>query len=137
MNPYSKFIRPPVTATLVFGALTLLSMSGCATSEPGYAYSESYPQPTQVIVQDSYVYYPGYEVYYNNARREYVYLDGNVWVSRREPPRRWARDLRRAPHVQLDFRDSPQRHHQEVVRRYPRNWNRDRRYDRDDPDRRR
>lgn len=114
-------------ASALLGAVTLLTVAGCATSEPGYAYQSGYSRPSQVAVQDSYVYYPDYEVYYNNARGEYVYVDGNVWVTRRDPPRRWSHDLRRAAYVRLDFRDSPQRHHSEVVKNYPRNWRRDRR----------
>lgn len=123
-------------ATALLGAVALLTVAGCATSEPGYAYSQrGYARPTQVVVQDSYVYYPGYEVYYNNSRGEYVYLEGNIWVTRRDPPRRWSHDIRRAAYVRLDFHDSPQRHHADVVRHYPRNWHSDQR--RDDDDRRR
>ena len=130
MKPYPKVTRYRALASGLLGAASLLTLAGCATSEPGYAYG--YSQPAHVVAQDSYVYYPGYEIYYNNTRREYVYVEGNAWVSRREPPRRWSHDLRRAASVRLDFHDSPQRHHAEVVRHYPRNWHRDQRRQDDD-----
>src|SRR5476651_716775 len=37
-------------------------------------------------VQDDYVYYPQYEVYYSNSRHQYGYRDGNAWVWRPAPP---------------------------------------------------
>ena len=39
------------------------------------------------VVQDDYVYYPGYQVYYSSNRRQYVYLEGRSWVSRPAPRR--------------------------------------------------
>ena len=38
------------------------------------------------VVQDDYVYYPQYEVYYSSSRHQYGYRDGNAWVWRPEPP---------------------------------------------------
>lgn len=75
-----------------------------------------------VMARDEYVYYPGYQVYYNNNRRQYVYQDGNSWVTRQEPPHVAANVLRSSPSVKLDFHDSPATHHATVVQQYPKHW---------------
>ena len=71
---------------------------------------------------DDYVYYPDYEVYYSNTRRQYIYRDGRSWVSRPQPPRAWARDLPGSVSVHVDFHDAPERHHADIVKNYPKNW---------------
>ena len=78
------------------------------TSAPGYE-------------SDNYVYYPEADVYYSTTRGEYIYPDSGRWIRRREPPRvsAWG------PSVQVWFHDSPERHHTEVIRSYPRHgWRR-------------
>jgi hypothetical protein len=75
-----------------------------------------------VVVQDDYVYYPGYEVYYSNSRRQYTYRDGRSWVWRPAPPRVSAEVLLASPSVRLDFHDAPSVHHAKVVRQYPKHW---------------
>ena len=64
-----------------------------------------------VVVQDDYVYYPGYQVYYSSNRRQYIYLEGRSWVSRPAPPRVSVDVLFASPSVRLDFHDSPSIHH--------------------------
>ena len=121
MNPSTQF-RYLHLASSLLGAGILLTLAGCYNSPParsGYVRASS---PVVLVDDDSYVYYPGYEVYYNNRRREYVYRDNNVWVTRREPPRAWARELPASPSVRMEFRDAPERHHEEIVRTYPKNW---------------
>ena len=44
-----------------------------------------YVAPPVVVVQDDYVYYPDYEVYYSSSRHQYAYLEGGAWVSRPAP----------------------------------------------------
>lgn len=73
-------------------------------------------------VRDDYVYYPGYEVYYNSNRRQYTYREGNAWVSRPAPPRVAVDVLLASPAVRLDFHDAPQAHHEAIVRQYPKHW---------------
>jgi hypothetical protein len=75
-----------------------------------------------VVVQDDYVYYPGYQVYYSSSRRQYIYLEGRSWVTRPAPPRVSVDVLFASPSVRLDFHDSPAIHHATVVRQYPKNW---------------
>jgi len=93
-----------------------------------------------VAVQDEYVYYPRYEMYYNRTRHEYYYREGNAWVHRPEPRRVKAEVLLQAPSVRMDFHDSPERHHDTIIKSYPRDWkeeeHRDRDRDRDRDDRR-
>jgi hypothetical protein len=90
-----------------------------------------------VVAQDDYVYYPGYETYYNQNRREYVYREGNAWVRTPQPRGVALNVLVASPSVRLDFHDSPEQHHPTVVQQYPKNWkqgdkNRDGKDDRKD-----
>ena len=73
-------------------------------------------------IQDDYVYYPAYQVYYSSNRHQYVYQDGRSWVSRPAPPRVRVNVLLASPSVRLDFHDSPSVHHATVARQYPKNW---------------
>jgi uncharacterized protein YijF (DUF1287 family) len=75
-----------------------------------------------VAVQDNYVYYPNYGVYYNSSRHNYAYRDGNAWVSRPAPNGVSADVLLASPSVKMDFHDSPANHHAAMVQKYPRNW---------------
>jgi len=77
---------------------------------------------TQFPVADDYTYYPAYQVYYSNLRREYVYQEQGNWVSRSEPPRIVRKKLLSSPSVRLDFNDSPSLHHADVCQQYPKNW---------------
>lgn len=117
-----------VTTSLLAGAALLALLSGCETDGSARVtlYGErSHPYGhTTVVYEDDYDYYPGYEVYYSRNRREYVYRDGGNWVRRPQPTGVSLNVLMAAPSVRVDFRDSPERHHDRVVRSYPRNWNR-------------
>ena len=103
-------------------------LTGCVGYVDGPRHGRMHPQTTPVYVetgmavQDDYVYYPGYEVYYSSNRRQYTYRDGGSWVSRPTPPRVSVDVLFASPSVRLDFHDSPARHHARVVRQYPRHW---------------
>jgi hypothetical protein len=73
-------------------------------------------------IGDDYVYYPTWEVYYSQARKEYVYFDGKVWVRTATPDPSWGATIAGAPSVPMTFHDAPARHHAEIVRLYPRTW---------------
>jgi hypothetical protein len=96
------------------------------------------PEPVQVaiVTQDEYDYYPAYEVYYSRTRQEYVYRDGRNWVRSSQPRGISASVLLSAPSARMSFRDSPEHHHANVVRSYPKNWKGDDKR-RDDKDERR
>lgn len=112
-----------VLCTALLGVLT-----GCVGHEhrPPQARAYAPPPPayveTRLVVQDNYVYYPSYQVYYSSNTRQYVYQDGRSWVSRPAPPHVSANVLFASPSVRLDFHDSPAIHHTAVVRQYPKNW---------------
>ena len=74
------------------------------------------------MLQDDYVYYPSYGVYYNGYRHQYYYQDQGAWVSRPGPPGISVDVLLASPSVHMDFHDSPEHHHDAMVQRYPRNW---------------
>ena len=75
-----------------------------------------------VVVQDNYVYYPSYGIYYNSGRHQYAYLQGGAWVNALAPSGVSVDVLRASPSVNMDFHDSPANHHAAMVRQYPKNW---------------
>lgn len=102
-------------AGIMLGAALLGALTGCVVEGPshGVAYAS---------VQDDYVYYPGYQVYYGSHTHQYYYPEGRSWVARPAPPHVSAQVLFAAPSVRLDFRDHPSAHHATVVQKYPKNW---------------
>jgi hypothetical protein len=107
------------------GATLLGALTGCVDQprhqtvyvEPPPGYRESV-----VVVQDDYMYYPGYQVYYSSNRRQYTYQEGRAWVTRPAPPGVSVDVLLASPSVRLAFHDSPAIHHATVVRQYPKHW---------------
>ena len=106
------------------GTALLGTLTGCVVAPPRAVYvaAPAVYEERVVIVQDDYVYYPGYQVYYSSNRRQYVYLEGRSWVSRPVPPRVSVDVLFASPSVRLDFHDAPSVHHKRVVRQYPKHW---------------
>jgi hypothetical protein len=105
-------------AGCVLGAVLLVTLAGCV----GYVDGPRAEVGTTVVVQDDYVYYPGYEVYYSSSRHQYAYREGRAWVSRPAPRGVSANVLMASPSVRMDFHDSPAQHHAAVVKQYPKNW---------------
>ena len=112
----------------VLGAALLGALTGCVGHVDGPRQARVYAPPpppyveSGVVMQDDYVYYPGYQVYYSGNTRQYVYLEGRSWVRRPSPPRVSVDVLFASPSVRLDFHDAPAIHHATVVRTYPKNW---------------
>ena len=111
------------------GVALLSALAGCVGHVDGPRSASGYAPPTPdyvesevVTLQDDYVYYPDYQVYYVSNRRQYVYLQDRSWVSRSVPPRVPADALFASRSVRLDFHDSPSVHHASVVRQYPKHW---------------
>jgi hypothetical protein len=75
-----------------------------------------------VVVEDNYVYYPSYGIYYNSGRHQYAYLNGDAWVMAPTPRGVSVDVLLASPSVKMDFHDSPERHHAEMMKRYPKEW---------------
>jgi hypothetical protein len=111
----------------IFGTAAFSLLAGCVGYVDGprgevYAPAPSVYVETGIAVQDDYVYYPAYQVYYNSYRHQYVYRDGRSWVSRPAPPRVSVNVLLASPSVTVGFHDSPAHHHAEITRQYPRQW---------------
>jgi hypothetical protein len=113
-----KIISKSNQTGLMLGAVLLTTLTGCV----GYVDSpraEVYVPAPVVVVQDDYVYYPDYEVYYSGSRRQYFYMDGGAFVARPAPRGVSVNVLFASPSVRMNFHDSPANHHAEVVRQYP------------------
>jgi hypothetical protein len=109
----------------MFSAVLLGTLTGCVGYVDGPRAGVYVAPPvveTGVVVQDDYVYYPGYDVYYNSSRHQYAYMEGGAWVSRPAPRGVSVDVLLASPSVRMDFHDSPANHHAEIVQKYPRNW---------------
>jgi hypothetical protein len=131
----TRFPHAAHTGRFALSLICIGLIAGCATDD-GY-YGDS-GRAVRVVQETTYVYYPDYEVYYDNANRDYIYYDGRSWITTRRPRREWGRNFSRSPSVHLEFHDAPSFHHNDVVRRYPRHWRPDnsRPNDRDDSRRR-
>ena len=109
------------TLYLVTGTLfVLLILAAC--NEPTEA--RGFTGISGDRIGDDYVYYPKYEVYYIPTRKEYVYYDAGTakWIRTTAPTQMWATDVTGADYVKMDFHDAPEKHHEDVMRRYPRTW---------------
>ena len=76
----------------------------------------------EVVIQDDYVYYPNYAIYYSSHRHQYAYLENGAWVLAPAPQGVSVDVLLASPSVNMDFHDSPAKHHAEMVQKYPKNW---------------
>jgi hypothetical protein len=111
----------------VLSAALLAALAGCAGSAYGQGVGITITPPIvvvapPVVVQDNYVYYPSYGIYYNSGRHQYAYLQGGAWVNAPAPGGVSVDVLRASPSVNMDFHDSPANHHVAMVRQYPKNW---------------
>jgi hypothetical protein len=124
----NKLKKPVRLVALLLGTVALTAVTGCVSyvDEPPRRVVYAEPPPpyveTRVVVQDDYVYYPGYQVYYSSSRNQYIYRSGWSWVTRPVPPRVSVDVLLASPSVRLDFHDAPSRHHSRVVKQYPKHW---------------
>lgn len=121
------FNAGPLAALLLTTGLT-----GCVGYVDRPAPGSVYVEPdTTFAVQDDYIYYPAYGVYYSNSRRQYAYRDHDRWVARPAPPNVTVNVLQTSPSVRMNFHDSPANHHDVVVKQYPKNWRDNRPHDND------
>ncbi len=129
MNISPSFI--PRALGLLLGAVLLAGLTGCYSEGYSTTYRDrpiGYDDRTTVAYEDDYDYYPGHEVYYARNHQEYIYRDGNRWVRAPQPRGVSSQVLFSSPSVRVEFRDSPERHHDNVIRRYPRDWRHDDRH---------
>jgi hypothetical protein len=104
------------------GRVLCVAFLGTLTGCVGYVDGPRAGIATPFMVQDDYVYYPGYECYYSVSRHQYAYPEGNSWVMRPAPRGVPVNVLRASPSVKMNFHDSPAHHHATVVKQYPKNW---------------
>jgi hypothetical protein len=117
-------------AGFVLGAVLLVTLTNCVGYADGLHVGIIVPPVVvapvvvapPIVVQDDYVYYPSYGVYYNSSRHQYAYLEDGAWVSAPAPSGVSVDVLLASPSVKMDFHDSPAHHHAEMVHKYPRNW---------------
>jgi hypothetical protein len=132
-----KFLANSGKAAIVLNAVLLLTLTGCGreAADPSLGVQAQSPavvetpapavvqiQSPAADVQDDYVYYPSYGVYYNSSRHQYASLEGGAWVSEPAPRGVAVRELQASPSVKMDFHDAPANHHAATVRQYPKNW---------------
>jgi hypothetical protein len=117
----TKFFFSAGKAGIVLNALLLLMLTGCGNNVNVPDAGVTVASPA-VVVQEDYVYYPSYEIYYSSSRHQYAYLEGGAWVSQPAPRGVSVDVLLASPSVRMDFHDSPAQHHAAVVQKYPKNW---------------
>ena len=124
----NRMIGSKIGFVFVLGTALAGMLTGCIGYVGGPRQQGAYAQPppvyaeTALFVQDDYVYYPDYQVYYSGRRHQYTYLEGRSWVSRPAPPRVSADVVFASPSVSMDFHDAPAAHHATVVKAYPKSW---------------
>jgi len=134
-----RFIKTN-SAGFVLGAVLLAALANGAISAEGQGIGIRVTPPTivvappvvvvappvvvapVVVVQDDYMYYPNYGIYYNSGRHQYAYLNNGIWVTAATPYGVTADVLLASPSVHMDWHDSPEKHHAEMMQRYPKNW---------------
>jgi hypothetical protein len=118
---YKKLLFRTDKAGFVLCVALLGTLTGCVGYVNRPPQGSVYVEPA-VVVQDDYVYYPNYEVYYSSSRRQYFSLEGGAWISQPAPRGVSIDVLLASPSVRMNFHDSPANHYAEIARHYPRNW---------------
>ena len=104
---------------LIIAAVVLAVGTGTAFSQVSVNVSTP---AVAVTVQDDYVYYPHYGVYYNRSHHQFYYIKDGAWVIAPAPDGVAADVVLASPQVHMDFHDSPQHHHAEIIKKYPKDW---------------
>jgi hypothetical protein len=119
------------SAGFVLGALLLTALANGAISANAQSIITVTPPSIVVtppvvvappVVQDEYIYYPAYGIYYNSGRHQYAYLNNGAWTTAATPYGVTADVLLTSPSVRMDWHDSPEKHHADMMQRYPKNW---------------
>jgi hypothetical protein len=116
---YKKHFCKMNMVGFVAGAALLATLTGCVAYVDRPPRGNVYVAPPAVVVEDDYVYYPDYQIYYSSSRRQYFWPEGGAWVARPAPRGVSVDVLFASPSVRMNFHDSPANHHAEIVRQYP------------------
>jgi hypothetical protein len=120
---YKRFFFKPCPVGFMLCAALLMTLTGCSTYVERPPQGSVYVDPNAIFaVQDDYVYYPAYQVYYSSSRCQYAYLEGGMWVLQPEPRGIPVNVLQASPAVRMNFHDSPVNHDAAVVQQYPKDW---------------
>lgn len=123
MNYKRIFSKLNLIGFLLCTGLLVTLNNGCIGYVDRPPQGNVYVEPNAIFaVQDDYVYYPAYQVYYSSSRRQYAYPEGGRWVSQPAPRGVSVNALQASPSVKMNFHDSPANHHAAVVKQYPKNW---------------
>lgn len=114
----TDFFSKPSKAGGVLTSMLLLMLTGCGPHVDKRGASVTVASPA-VEVQDDYVYYPDYEIYYSSSRHQYASFHGGAWISEPAPRGVSIAMLRASRSVKMDFHDAPANHHAAIVRQYP------------------
>jgi hypothetical protein len=120
INTKTLFFKAGKTG-IVLNSVLLLTLTGCVGYVDGPRAQIAVESPA-VVVQDDYVYYPSYGVYYSSSRHQYASMEAGAWVSEPAPRGVSVDVLLASPSVRMDFHDSPANHHAAVARQYPKTW---------------
>ena len=124
MNNKQHFFKPK-QAGFVLGAVLLAALTEGVSNAGAQTIGITVTPPVvvaPVVIPENYVYYPNYGIYYNSRRHQYMYLKGDVWVTQPAPEGVTVEVLMASPSVDMDFHDSPERHHAEMLKKYPHDW---------------
>jgi hypothetical protein len=119
------FLMKTAKAGLCVGALIIGSLAASSVRGDDVHVGINIPVPSvnvQIGAPDDYVYYPKYGTYYSPRYHRYYYQDHGAWVLRGAPPGVAPDVFLQSPSVKMDFHDAPDKHHADIVRRYPKNW---------------
>ena len=123
---YRKYFLKFTNIGFGLSAALLVALVEHVSSANGQGVATTISPPMVVVpspvVQNNYVYYPRYGIYYNSGRPQYVSLQGGAWVWAPAPGGVSVDALRASPSVNLDFHDSPANHLAATLRMYPGNW---------------
>jgi hypothetical protein len=124
MKNKQHFFKPK-QAGFVLGAVLLAALTEGVSNAGAQTIGITVTPPVvvaPVVIPENYVYYPNYGIYYNSRRHQYMYLKGDVWVTQPAPEGVTVEVLMASPSVDMDFHDSPERHHAEMLKKYPHDW---------------
>ena len=92
----------------VIAAALLSFLSGCIVAERPVAYGRP---------QETYYYYPDYEVYFYPRVQRYYWFERGEWRNGPQPPSRFV--LRERERVRIDLDHEPHIDHERIKKSYP------------------